>query len=447
VDLGEDIMGQYRRLAGRLFLGLSVAASALALAQPVAAQTAVDASRQSARFCGMGLQGADIVFKTANPSLYRIFSNKPQIAQINNALFAATDTSAWKVGLTKESGGSLVLAHLLTYESVDEQPYTDPRDGLKYIAVAYSVGINTVLIDTFSNTVRAMVPSVISYSERISGVLTPERRFAGFQKLFADTAEPDSATHQWLASLSRFTFSPQETNFTALPILLSPEAQQELENGGGKAFDKGRFVQRITTQQEALMALGLGKPIIPTPIGADGKPLAIAGNKYAAVIPNCFDGGLSLELPAPSFAMQVTIEKLGHKNFQHQLGDGAGDQAGEVFQTEQGYGARYNVKWLAFGEPDVRVLDDQSFGFSRSVRLRQSLNINPNEQYSKLTTNFIREALEAYATQNKDWVKENISSSITDKKLRDPNKITKGWKSIIAQTMGVKPPVKEKDDD
>ena len=439
-------MGYQSKLAIRALLGLSAAAVALiATAPSSAAQAGADASRPSARYCGIGLQGADSVFKATNPTLYRIFSDKLQMAQINKAILAATDTSAWKVGLTADGGASLALAHLLTYESVDQQPYIDPRDNLSYTAIVYSVGINTVLIDTTSETVRAIVPAVISFSERVSGALTPDRKLQGFQKLLSDTTDTDSATRQWIASLSRFSFSPQETNFTARPVQVSPEAQQALASGGTKALDLVRFVQRITTQQEALIAMNFGKPVIPTALDSNGKPLA--SDVYAAVIPNCFEGGRALHLPKPTYAMQVTIEKLGRKDFQHQLGQGAGAEQGQVFQIEQGYGGRYNVKWLAVGDTEDRVLDDHSFGFSRSVRLRQQLKISATEQYSKLTTNFIREVLEAYAGQQKDWVKQNLSASVTDKKLRDAEKITKGWKMLVAQTMGVKPPAKDKDDD
>lgn len=434
-------------LSGVGLSGGLCAAVLLGVASPSAAQNAIDATRPPARYCGIGLQGSAEVFAVNNPVLSSIFNTQKQ--QINAAIWSATNASSWKVNLTQDKGSSLALAHLLAYESVDENAYTDPRDGQRYTAVIYSVGINTVLFDTSSQSVRAIVPAIISYSDRITGSLTNDKKIAGFKKLLSDTSDPESATHKWISSLSNFSFSAQENNLSVRPVQISPEAQQELATLGGRSFKLGRFVQRLTTQQEALMAQTFRKTVIPTVIGADGQPLVRApqdSNKYAVSIPGCFENG-ELELPPASYAMQLTIEKLEQKTRNHQLGQGAGDQEGEVFQIERGFGGRYKVQWSQLGVEPEPVRADQIFGYSRSVRMRQAINLDATEQYSKLTSNFIREVLEAYASQDKDWVKQNLSASITDKKLRDPNKITKDWKGLFAKDMGVKPPEKEKDDD
>ena len=430
----------------------SMAIAFFGAALPAAAQENMMISE--ARYCGVGLQGAKDSFQKANPALFSVFNDRAKMTQLSEAILRSTDSSKWKIRLTQDGGASLALAHLFTYGSIDEHIYTDPRDRRTYRAAIFSIGINTVVIDTVNETVRAVVPAIISYSERFNGPLTPAQQSAGFIKLLSDTDDRDSASYKWISNLSEFDFQLDETNLAARPLILSDDALRALQSNAGNDPRKsvGLFIQRLTAQQEALMASAFRKSVIPSSIDENGKDSSQSSSEdgkkiYAAMIPDCFDGGKRLELPKPNFELQISIDTLMLKDFEHRLAQSSGAQAGQVFQVEQGYGGRFNVKIIGPGETVDTPLDEQTFGFSRSVRLDKARDISAYEQYSKLTANFIAEALEAYATQEKGWVKQHLSSTITDKKRRDAKKIAKSWKSIIVDRMKVAPLPRKKDED
>ncbi|NBR32756.1 MAG: hypothetical protein EBT84_11440, partial [Sphingomonadaceae bacterium] len=85
--------------------------------------------------------------------------------------------------------------------------------------------------------------------------------------------------------------------------------------------------------------------------------------------------------------------------------------------------------------------------FKRSVRFAGAREVNDYEQFTKLTTNFMGELLQTYANPQKDWIKEHISASVTDKKQRDASKIAKEWKALVQGTMQIRPVAQSNGDD
>ena len=395
------------------------------------------------RYCGIGFQGAKRDFAAANPNLTRIFSDPAASSKVNNLIFAKLKEVSRNMNLSMETGvgSTLVLAHLLTYESITPQAYSDPRDGKKYWAVMYSVGVNTILFDPESRKIRKIVPAIITYSERTPVAPIIGKPAMAFNKMFDEIKSPDTASGMWVKSLGELDYAAQESYFSVRPVKLSADARAELQ--AGLAADRGQtvggFIKRVTTQNEAILANVFRKPVVPVNLDNNGQ--SIDSPNFAAVMPNCFSSDQSLELPEPNYVMQVSIEKLSSGKFEHRLGADAGQKAGELFQIEQGFGGRYQVQFLLPGEKE-EIIDDRTFGFSRSIRFSRPTDINTFDQYSKLTVNFIGEALLAYAAQSKPWVKANISASIDDKKLRDAGKITKDWKDRIGKRFGIAPPPK-----
>ena len=431
-----------------------LAVCAVICAGSASASSAQDATLPNARYCGIGIQGEAATFKTNNPLLWSVFNSPKTRPTINAALLSKAKTSNWKINLYGKddpagNGASLAMSHVLTYERVEQQPFVDPRDGASKLNIAYSFGISTVVFDLNDRHIKSLIPAVITFSDVSLTPPTPAAQAAAFAAVFAAIDDPDSAIGRWLASINAMPMRVDERVYLRVaPVVLSEEAAQTLQSESATPRQTtGIFVQNLTSQFESLLAASFAKPIVPSQTNDQGG--AGSGNQYVASLSDCADKQLSLILPPPSYELHLYVEKLASTTVKHDLESLPNLPSRGAQQTEQAYGGRYRAEITEYVDTpsggNAKVLDSHTFRFARSIRFTGQRQISAFEQHFKLTSNFIRSLLDAYAVQNRKWIAENMSASVTDRSQRDDGKIAKGWKSLIAQTMSVSPPAKAAD--
>jgi hypothetical protein len=188
---------------------------------------------------------------------------------------------------------------------------------------------------------------------------------------------------------------------------------------------------------EALVALQFAKPLVP----ADTGP-AVAGqqgesaNQYVATIPECLgESAATFTAPLPAYQLRVIVDDLKSADFKHPLQtvDGNG-----TIQNEIGFGGRFKAQILAFDTAGGgTVIDDRTFGYAKSLRFLGQVNLDQKEEYLKLTSVFVKELLMAYSNQDKNWVKEHMSTAIVDKKARNPSQVAKQWNDLFSKRLGI----------
>lgn len=412
------------------------------LASPALSQ---DSTRENARYCGIGHQGTVDSFRRENPRLAALLANVKFRTALNAKLLERSKTLGWPINLygkdeSAGQGSRLGLTHVITYESVDSQAFVDPRDGQRRFNTAYSFGINTIIFDVNDKQVKALVPAIITYSEVLPTAPDEATKVRGFNTIFDAFGTEGSAMDRWVGSIKSLPIRYDErTFFQVTPVELSDDAKATLGKAASSpAQTAARFSRRLTSQYEALLALQFGKPIVPVTLAADGSK--VAGNAYVANIPDCLGTASQLALPDPSYKMRLTVDKLNDATFVHQVASTDGGQGATQTQTEFAYGARYRSDILQFDSLNGdKPIDERAFRFVKSIRFSGSREVDKFEQFSKLTSNFMKEMLDAYAYQKKDWVRDNMSASIADKKLKDPGKVVKDWKNLIQGTMKITP--------
>lgn len=427
---------------GKFLLGLPFLI--MAVASPSA--KAQDATLLDARYCGLGVQGAVSDYARVSPNLAQIFNNQALKTIINNKLFEQTKASTPGINLKSKQEGSAAigLSHVLTTESIEAPRFVDPRDGKTYFSVSYSFGINTVIFDTNSRQIQAIIPSIVVYNEVRSTAPDATAKASAFKGIFDGIGGADTAMSQWINTMSSLQIRADErTSFRVEPIVLSDEVHglvAGFSNGGAQS--PARFIKKLTEQYEALIASSLGKPVVPVAINSDGT--ISNGNQYIASIPDCLGETGALTLPVPTYKIRLTFEKASQASFQHQIPGEQNSETAAPYQTEFAYGARYRTELLQHDDiAGDKSLDTRTFKFARSIRVTGAREVDPYENFSKLTANFMGELLQAYASPKKDWVKEHVSASVTDKKQRDAGKIVKDWKTLFQGTLKIKPILKD----
>ena len=411
---------------------------------------AQDTTRSEARYCGLGVQGTLADFEQANPNLARIFRTDAARTAINNRLLERTRATNQTLNLRSksESTAALGLSHVLTSETIEAPRFVDPRDGRVSYAVSYSFGINTVLFDTNSRQILALIPAIVVYNEVRQTPPDAAAKVTAFATIFNGIGSADTAMEHWVETMRRIPIrADDKVYFQVEPLALSDEARAQIgQVAKASGQNPAMFVKKLTSQYEALVAANFAKPIVPVAINNDGT--VAKGNQYVASIPDCLGGANTLTLPDPSYKMRLTVEKLADASFQHQLPQSPSGNSGAPYQTEFAYGARLKTELLEFDSlSGEKAVDTRTFQFTKSVRFAGAREVNSYEQFSKLTTNFMGELLQAYADPQKDWIKEHISASVTDKKQRDASKIAKEWKSLVRDKMKITPVVQNNGED
>jgi hypothetical protein len=405
---------------------------------------AQDATLPNARYCGLGVQGALTTFRRDNPTLGKLYDDPAFRARLYKSLFDRSKAAGWKINLFEKgdahgAGATLGLSHVLTFENVEVEAFVDPRDGKAYNNVAYSFGVNTVLFDTADRQIKAVAPSVVTFSEVRPTAPDALARQAGFNMIFQGFGQSDSAIERWAASARDLPVSYDErTFFQVLPVALSDDVKAALSQESKNASQTpGAFVKRLTAQYEAMLATAFGKPIVPVAVNDDGT--IAPGNQYVANIPECLGASATLKLPAPSYRMRLTLDKASSTNLRHDMPATDSGLASAAYQTEFAYGIRYKSEILQYDDLNGdKPIDERMFKYVRSLRFTGDRAVNGYSQYAKLSSSFVKDLLGAYAAQNKDWVKDNLSVA-ADKKLRDPSKIVKEWKALFQGTMKIMP--------
>lgn len=410
-----------------------------------ASALAQDATKFDVRYCGLGLQGAAADFTKSSPNLIKIYKNQ---AKFYNESFQSYKKMNWNINLISKDDAAgkdnnLGLVHVLTSENTDTQSYTDPRDNLKHYNVSYSFGINTILFDVTALQVKAVIPSIINYNESYARAPTPVEISAAYAKIFNGFADPSSALSRWVGSVSEIPLNNDIRGSMAVaPVVLSDAVKAELLTARATPQQSPEaFARNLTAKYEALLAKTFKKPIVPVVFGAsgDGQP----SSQYIANIPECLGANqVSMGLPDPSYELRLQVDVLGSGKVQHELSEMADKSRGTV-QTELDYGGRYITRIVAVESQVVddqlvrggKVLDERTFKYARSLRFTGDREINRYGQYEKLSSSFLQELLNSYATQDKKWIKTHMSAAITDKKARDNGTIAKSWKKLIAETM------------
>ncbi|OJX91022.1 MAG: hypothetical protein BGP00_07330 [Novosphingobium sp. 63-713] len=364
---------------------------------------------------------------------------------MNAKLLEQTKALGWSINLygkdeAQGKGAHLGLSHVITYEDVVSQNFVDPRDGNHYFNTAYSFGVNTIIFDVNDRQVKALVPAIITYNEITPGQPDKLAKTKGFGAIFDRFGDGDSAMDRWLVSIKSLPIRHDErTFFQVVPLELSDSAKASLANTGPVPAQSAQlFSRRMTSHYESLLALTFGKPIVPVAVAADGAK--VAGNAYVANIPDCLGTSSQLVLPDPSYKMRLTVDKLTDATIRHDIASTDNGQGATEVQTEFAYGGRFRSEILQFDSLNGdKPIDAHVFRFVRSLRFSGSREVDKFDQFSKLTSNFMKELLDAYAFQKRDWVKDNISASISDKKQKDPARIAKEWKVLLQDTMKVAP--------
>ena len=409
---------------------------------------AQDVTKYDVRYCGLGLQGSAADFTKSSPNLIKIYKNQ---AKFYNESFASYKKMDWNVNLVSKDDAAgkdnnLGLVHVLTAENTDTQSYIDPRDNVKRYNVSYSFGINTVLFDISALQVKAVIPSIINYTESYTQAPTPVAVSAAYAKIFSGFADPNSALSRWVGSVSEIPINNDIRGSMAVaPVTLSEAARSELLKVSSSAQQSPEaFTRNLTAKYEALLAKTFKKPIVPVVFGAsgNGKPTS----QYIANIPECLGANqVSMGLPDPSYELRLQVDVITSAKVQHELSEMADRSRGTV-QTELDYGGRYITQIVAVESQVVedelvrggKILDERTFKFARSLRYTGDLEINSFGQYEKLSSSFLQELLNNYTTQDKKWIKAHMSAAVTDKKARENGAVAKSWKKLIAETMLIK---------
>lgn len=426
-------------------VGVAAIAVFTAIAPPVWAQ---DTSLANVRFCGAGFQGSTETFKK-NPNLSALIGDANFRKGLYPKLLAQSQGSSWGVNLydvTDESsrGATLGLSHVFTYETVDRQKFRDPRDGLDYYNSTYSLGVNTVLFDLTERQVRTIVPAVVVAANVTTKEPTPAEDLAQFRAILGGFDDPDSAVSRWLKSISALPIRYDERSyFQVMPVELSADARASLlEVAKAKGQSPAAFVRNATTQLEAMLAVAFRKPVVPLSLNAEGE--VAEGSQYLASMPECLGQTSPLTLPPPSYQLRIAVDKFLESSFEHRLPDAEG----ATFQKELAYGGRYQTELAKYDSLNgSSTLDKRTFRFQKSLRFSGQRDINSYEQYFKLTSSFMRSILDAYASQDKTWIKDNMSAAVADKKERDPASVVKAWKLIVRDQMKILPPPRAKEDE
>jgi|GEM_PF-1086764 len=409
---------------------------------------AQDATKFDVRYCGLGLQGTVADFTKSSPNLIKIYKNQ---TKFYNDSVQSYKKMNWNINLISKDDAAgkdnnLGLVHVLTSENTDTQSYTDPRDNLKHYNVSYSFGINTILFDVSALQVKAVIPSIINYNESYTHSPTPAEINAAYAKIFNGFSDPSSALSRWVGSVSEIPLNNDIRGSMAVaPVVLSDAVKAELMTARATPQQSPEaFARNLTAKYEALLAKTFKKPIVPVVFGAsgDGKP----SSQYIANIPECLGANqVSMGLPDPSYELRLTVDLLSNGKVQHELSEMADKSRGTV-QTELDYGGRYITKIVAVESQVVddqlvrggKVLDERTFKYARSLRFTGDREINRYGQYEKLSSSFLQELLNNYTTQDKKWIKNQMSAAVTDKKARDNGTVAKSWKKLIAETMMIK---------
>jgi len=409
---------------------------------------AQDATKYDVRYCGLGLQGTAADFTKSSPNLIKIYKNQ---TKFYNESFQSYKKMNWNINLISKDDAAgkdnnIGLVHVLTSENTDTQSYTDPRDNIKHYNVSYSFGINTILFDVTALQVKAVIPSIINYNESYTHNPTPVEISAAYAKIFNGFSDPSSALSRWVGSVSEIPLNNDIRGSMAVaPVVLSDAVKAELMTARATQQQSPEaFARNLTAKYEALLAKTFKKPIVPVVFGAsgDGKP----SSQYIANIPECLGANqVSMGLPDPSYELRLTVDLLSNGKVQHELSEMADKSRGTV-QTELDYGGRYITKIVAVESQVVddqlvrggKVLDERTFKYARSLRFTGDREINRYGQYEKLSSSFLQELLNNYTTQDKKWIKNQMSAAVTDKKARDNGTVAKSWKKLIAETMMIK---------
>jgi len=416
---------------------------------PVRAQAQVqDATTPIARYCGLGLQGESQSFSKLNPDLGRIFADAKRRSEINNALFSATKASNWRVNLIGKDdaagrGATLAFTYVLTYERIEPQKFVDPRDGAMKFNTSYSVGINTVLFDLDHGQVRSIVPAVVIFNNVTVNSPTAAQNFEAFSTIFRSIGEDDSAIGHWLKSIKQVPIQNDEKIYLRVaPVILSDEVKATLASAAeSNSQTQGVFIRNLASQYESLLATTFGKSIVPSQIDEQGN--IASGNQYTASLPDCSERPISLQMPTPAYEMHLYVDKLVTNSVDHTLESLPNLPSRGSLQTEVAYGGRFRTEVSEYVDSPTgdagKVLDSQTFRFTRSIRFTGQRQIGTFDQYFKLSSNFVKELLSAYVQQDRKWIKDSLSASITDRAKRDDGKIAKDWKTLVAQRMTVTP--------
>jgi hypothetical protein len=428
------------RQLGSAFIAL------LSMASPGVAQ---DLGLQQVKYCGLGVQGALTNFATSNPNVAEIYNDANLRQSINGQLLAASPAENWNINLSAEGGGAsgLAMSHVITFENVDPQPFIDPRTGKKLYNVSYSVGINTVLFDLNARQIRAMVPAIARFSDLKDAPPSASEQRAAFDGILQSAGTPDGPLARWLSSIKSLPLRyDEQTYFQVLPVNFEDEVREKLigEPGGTESDGAKEFSERATTQSEALIAMAFAKPIVPATLIADpiSSDPAMAGqassNQYVATIPDCLgDTGADLIMPDPTYQLRLTIHKLASAQHNHEF-DSYLDSGQKSVQQEVGFGGRFGAEIIAFNSiGDSTILDSRTFSFAKSVRFTGERDLNSYEEYLKLTTTFVRELLDAYTSQDKDWIKAHMSAAVTDKKARKASGVQKAWRELFQKKLRI----------
>jgi len=409
---------------------------------------AQDATKFDVRYCGLGLQGTAADFTKSSPNLIKIYKNQ---TKFYNDSFQSYKKMNWNINLISKDDAAgkdnnIGLVHVLTSENTDTQSYTDPRDNIKHYNVSYSFGINTILFDVTALQVKAVIPSIINYNESYTHNPPPVEISAAYAKIFNGFSDPSSALSRWVGSVSEIPLNNDIRGSMAVaPVVLSDAVKAELMTARATQQQSPEaFARNLTAKYEALLAKTFKKPIVPVVFGAsgDGKP----SSQYIANIPECLGANqVSMGLPDPSYELRLTVDLLSNGKVQHELSEMADKSRGTV-QTELDYGGRYITKIVAVESQVVddqlvrggKVLDERTFKYARSLRFTGDREINRYGQYEKLSSSFLQELLNNYTTQDKKWIKNQMSAAVTDKKARDNGTVAKSWKKLIAETMMIK---------
>jgi len=291
-----------------------------------------------------------------------------------------------------------------------------------------------------------VIPSIINYNESYTHNPTPVEISAAYAKIFNGFSDPSSALSRWVGSVSEIPLNNDIRGSMAVaPVVLSDAVKAELMTARATQQQSPEaFARNLTAKYEALLAKTFKKPIVPVVFGAsgDGKP----SSQYIANIPECLGANqVSMGLPDPSYELRLTVDLLSNGKVQHELSEMADKSRGTV-QTELDYGGRYITKIVAVESQVVddqlvrggKVLDERTFKYARSLRFTGDREINRYGQYEKLSSSFLQELLNNYTTQDKKWIKNQMSATVTDKKARDNGTVAKSWKKLIAETMMIK---------
>ena len=431
---------------------LSVLFAASLASGPLA--SAQDASLSNARYCGLGYSGASVEFQKNNPYVAKLLGDIKRRAAYNNRLFEIAKASNWKINLynkddTAGKGASLGLSHVVSFEQSEVQEFVDPRSGSRKFSTSYRVGLNTVLFDLNDRQIKALIPSVIVYPVVSSAPPTPAQSTAAIAAIFDGIGDPNSAIGRWMDSVKRLTIrSDEKVYFRVLPLVLSDDTRTELAAVSAQPADTpGLFVKTLTSEVESLVASTFGKPLVPQATNDAG--MAAGGNQYVANIPDCLGQNVKLILPPPSYQIQIYVDKLKSARYQHTLDSIPSLPSRGTLQTEIGYGGRFRAEVSEYVDDPSggggKVIDSRTFKFSKSLRFSGDRTVSGYSEYQKLTSNFARELLEAYTTQDKKWIKNSLSTTVVDKKQKDVGQISKDWKTLFTQRLGIAAVVKPKD--